>query len=343
MSSKKNKNKTITQVAPAVQMAQPPRQVVYVVPSVSPFFFVAAQAVNFFQQQPQQYIMSQQIVQQNGVTYVQNIATPVQVVYNVPTVQVVRPVYVMQPNMVMVPMAQQQQPVQMAQRPMQMAQPVQMAQPPVQMAQPPAAQASRQPVQMAQKPAAAVATQAAAAAPQAAAVPLAHRNSISEPETVQFARTGRKQSNRTVEQVPNLYPTAVAESRAAAKPAPLQHSPSAPAMTMVDKEFDAIKNRDIPANANYGSITLSLNSAPPPLPQDLARPQSIYGVAPAARDTATYDAVPSDHYARAPSPATVELDDEVSFPSAPTAAPVAPRSANANKSKVSISQQAMYI
>ncbi len=37
--------------------------------------------------------MSQQIVQQNGVTYVQQIATPVQAVF-APMVQVVRPVYV---------------------------------------------------------------------------------------------------------------------------------------------------------------------------------------------------------------------------------------------------------
>jgi hypothetical protein len=322
--------------------------------------------------QPQQYMMSQQVVQQNGVTYVQQIATPVQMVYAPAVAYVQQPQFVAmhaQPVM-MAPGVQlaQPAPIQLAKNPaqqhVQMATPPQQATPPsaVQLAQVPPSAAAAQPSQS-QYPVPAYASQQLQQQQQQPSSPYAN-NYPQLPETAQLARPPSKQQmhTNTIEQVPNLYSQAVAQSRspsaasasstatstlsrtaaaaaaissAGAKsnyaPAPsLRHEASAPSLT-IDNEFDKLKTRNMPKNETYGSLSMSL------------KPESQYGTAPPERTT--YDTVP----------APVSLDDDNDYPTAPipgsaflAAMPDAPSHKPADdpkkptRSKVQMSQQQLY-
>jgi hypothetical protein len=244
------------------------------------------------------------------------------------------------------PMQQQQQQQQQVQQQQQQVQQVQMARPPssssanvatVQMAQPPLASASQYPPST-----------------------MSSSSNYPQPaETFQLARpSSNKRNEHVVEQVPNLYPQVVAESRTVSvapvrssstphskpssssssssstldrskakqnyAPAPsLHHEASAPSLTL-DTAFDQIKHREIPQNANYGSLSMTMSVA-----------QQQYGVAPPERrDT------PNSIYDTAPPPETLESDDfpTMDLPSAPSHKPEEQQS----RSKVRISQQALY-
>jgi hypothetical protein len=354
MSDKKDKQKKpkkgqgfVVSAAP-VQLARPPGQ----------------QVVMMAQPQPQQYMMSQQVVQQNGVTYVQQIATPVQMVY-APAVAYMQPQFVavhQQPVMMMAPGVQlaQPAPVQLAKNPAQ--QHVQMATPPQQATPPSAVQLSQVPLSAAAQPSQSQ-SQYPVPSQQQQQQPSPYANNYPQlAETAQLARPPSKHQmhTNTIEQVPNLYSQAVAQSRspsaasasststlsrtaaaaaaissAGAKsnyaPAPsLQREASAPSLT-IDTEFDKLKTRNIPKNETYGSLSMSI------------KPESQYGSAPPERTT--YDTVP----------APVSLDDDIDFPTAPIPSsaflatmPDAPSHKPADdakkptRSKVQMSQQQLY-
>lgn len=307
-----------------------------------------------FVQQPQ-YVMQQRLVQQNGVTFLQTVAVPV---------QVAQPVMMQQPMMMM---QQSSVPPQMAYAPnssvqmgvsaapavqmsypptgVQMAQPVQMSVAPggVQMSHAPPVQMS-QPVQMAQQP------------DQKLGAQLAHKT-----HNVHLAQAATQQA--AVPDQKSRAPAAASpihRSRSAQEsvtPIPmLQHRPSAPAMTMVDAEFDALKARPTPTmtntDNNYGSLTLAQLEGEKQTAAKAVATQSHYGVAPPlAGTTATYDRVSDSVYTKAPIPTTVsldseppayasvpplqELDDDVALPDAPSHEP-------ASKSKVKITQSRVY-
>lgn len=346
---------------------------------------VAPQAQPMFVQQPQ-YVMQQRLVTQNGVTFLQTVAVPVQMAQPVmmqqpmmmaqPVMQPAMSVAPQQPIMMsqqpmmqpamsvapQQPMMMSQQPMMqpMSQQPMQMAYPaaaapaVQMSYPPagvqmakpvagVQMSKPPAGVQMSQPptgVQMAQPVGAVMAqpqqakhsvhlAQKQAAAPEVSrGAPLAHTSSV---DAVRRSR-------------------APASPASTASPPLLQHAPSAPMMTMVDEQFDALKSRPAPRN-EYGSLTL-LEQQHAAAAAKSAATQSHYGAAPPLAPT--YDRVESSEsiYTKAPLPQTIELESDDGAPPnyesvAPLTAldddlPNAPTHEPAANGKVKISQSRVY-